>query len=136
MLRYSLYIVISWCFVYKHCTLGMLLACSIYKLLACRCIRNVIGVNILRFLFDLQFCATRKGTQQAANILIKDARFVMNSQHKQKLVAVANSLKDSKLRGKWTIKHCVHQVILVSNSSHPIKTARVWINKRIVIPEN
>ncbi len=48
-------------------------------------------------LFFIQFCATRKGTQQAASILIKDARFVMNPQHKQRLVGT--SLKDAKLRG-------------------------------------
>ena len=34
--------------------------------------------------FFLQFCATRKGTQQAANVLVKDARFVMNGEHKQR----------------------------------------------------
>eukprot|EP00731_Ephydatia_muelleri_P023090 Em0015g673a len=31
----------------------------------------------------LVFCATRKGTQQAASTLAKDARFVMNAEHKQ-----------------------------------------------------
>lgn len=49
----------------------------------------------------LQFCATRKGTQQAAATLVKDARFVVNVQHKQKLFQVANSLRDSKLRGMY-----------------------------------
>ena len=51
-----------------------------------------------------QFCATRKGTQQAAATLVKDARFVVNVQHKQKLFQVANSLRDSKLRGVCSIK--------------------------------
>ncbi|KAK3739517.1 hypothetical protein QZH41_016197 [Actinostola sp. cb2023] len=46
----------------------------------------------------LQFCSTRKSTQQAANTLIKDARFIENSQHRQRLQQVANSLHDSKLR--------------------------------------
>ena len=51
-----------------------------------------------------QFCATRKGTQQAAATLVKDARFVVNVQHKQKLLQVANSLRDSKLRGLCNMK--------------------------------
>lgn len=48
----------------------------------------------------MQFCATRKGTQQAANTLIKDARFVMNTQHRQRLQSSVKSLKDAKLKGK------------------------------------
>ena len=60
---------------------------------------NCMVINLLCAL--LQFCATRKGTQQAANVLIKDARFVMNGHHKQRLVTVANSLKDAKLRGVY-----------------------------------
>ncbi|CAI8023476.1 Probable ATP-dependent DNA helicase HFM1, partial [Geodia barretti] len=35
----------------------------------------------------LVFCATRKGTQQAAATLVKDARFIMNSEHKKRLNA-------------------------------------------------
>jgi len=46
-----------------------------------------------------QFCATRKGTVQAASILIKDARFIMNADHKQRLQRIYNAIKDSKLRG-------------------------------------
>ncbi len=57
------------------------------------------------FMSILQFCATRKGTQQAANVLIKDARFVMNGHHKQRLVTVANSLKDAKLKGVYIHVH-------------------------------
>ena len=34
----------------------------------------------------LQFCSTRKSTQQAAQMLVKDARFIMNSQHRQRFV--------------------------------------------------
>ena len=53
----------------------------------------------------MQFCATRKGTQQAANTLIKDARFVMNAQHRQRLQSSVKSLKDAKLKGnKQTIR--------------------------------
>lgn len=33
-----------------------------------------------------QFCATRKGTQQAAATLVKDTRFVMNTEHKRRFV--------------------------------------------------
>ncbi|CAH3171720.1 unnamed protein product [Porites lobata] len=46
----------------------------------------------------LVFCSTRKSAQQAAQMLVKDARFIMNSQHRQRLQRTANSLHDSKLR--------------------------------------
>ncbi|XP_070567213.1 probable ATP-dependent DNA helicase HFM1 [Ptychodera flava] len=46
----------------------------------------------------LVFCATRKGVQQAASTLVKDARFIMNSQHRQRLQRNSNMLRDSKLR--------------------------------------
>ena len=41
----------------------------------------------------LQFCATRKGTQQAASTLVKDARFIMNSEHKERSVCEIDSYK-------------------------------------------
>ncbi|XP_067331830.1 probable ATP-dependent DNA helicase HFM1 isoform X2 [Channa argus] len=46
----------------------------------------------------LVFCSTRKGTQQSAAILAKDVRFIMNIEHKQRLIKYANSILDSKLR--------------------------------------
>ncbi|XP_031410613.1 probable ATP-dependent DNA helicase HFM1 isoform X3 [Meleagris gallopavo] len=46
----------------------------------------------------LVFCATRKGVQQAASVLSKDAKFLLNVEQKQRLQKSANSLKDSKLR--------------------------------------
>ncbi|XP_078418024.1 putative ATP-dependent DNA helicase HFM1 [Cetorhinus maximus] len=46
----------------------------------------------------LVFCATRKGVQQAASILAKDAKFVMTLEHKQRLQKYTNSIKDTKLR--------------------------------------
>ncbi|KAM4642183.1 putative ATP-dependent DNA helicase HFM1 [Discoglossus pictus] len=46
----------------------------------------------------LVFCATRKGVQQAASILAKDAKFVMSIEHKQRLQKCANAVKDTKLR--------------------------------------
>lgn len=36
----------------------------------------------------LQFCSTRKATQQAATTLTKDAKFVMGPQHRQRLVVL------------------------------------------------
>lgn len=54
-----------------------------------------------KYFLLMQFCATRKGTQQAAGILVKEARFVMNTLHKQRLHQVANSLRDSKLKGRY-----------------------------------
>ncbi|XP_066048584.1 probable ATP-dependent DNA helicase HFM1 isoform X3 [Chamaea fasciata] len=44
------------------------------------------------------FCATRKGVQQAASVLAKDAKFLLSREQKQRLQGLANSLKDSKLR--------------------------------------
>ncbi|NXP47631.1 HFM1 helicase, partial [Heliornis fulica] len=46
----------------------------------------------------LVFCATRKGVQQAASVLTKDAKFLLGMEQKQRLQKSANSLKDSKLR--------------------------------------
>ncbi|XP_066935876.1 uncharacterized protein [Clytia hemisphaerica] len=46
----------------------------------------------------LIFGNTRKGVSQAAGILVKDARFVMNAQHKQTLTRYANIIHDSKLQ--------------------------------------
>ncbi|XP_060058042.1 probable ATP-dependent DNA helicase HFM1 isoform X2 [Erinaceus europaeus] len=46
----------------------------------------------------LVFCATRKGVQQAASVLIKDAKFIMTVEQKQRLQKCANSIRDSKLR--------------------------------------
>ncbi|XP_036409769.1 probable ATP-dependent DNA helicase HFM1 [Megalops cyprinoides] len=46
----------------------------------------------------LVFCSTRKGVQQSASVLAKDARFIMSAEHKQRLMKYANSLLDSKLR--------------------------------------
>ncbi|NWI22765.1 HFM1 helicase, partial [Sula dactylatra] len=46
----------------------------------------------------LVFCATRKGVQQAASVLAKDAKFLLSTEQKQRLHKSANSLKDSKLR--------------------------------------
>ncbi|XP_066548780.1 putative ATP-dependent DNA helicase HFM1 [Amia ocellicauda] len=46
----------------------------------------------------LVFCATRKGVQQSASVLAKDARFIVSIEHKQRLLKYANSILDSKLR--------------------------------------
>ncbi|KFQ28265.1 putative ATP-dependent DNA helicase HFM1, partial [Mesitornis unicolor] len=46
----------------------------------------------------LVFCATRKGVQQAASVLAKDAKFLLSVEQKQRLQRSANSLRDSKLR--------------------------------------
>ena len=44
----------------------------------------VIFMHNLPNSFRVKFCSTRKGTQQAGSTLIKDARFVMNSEHRQR----------------------------------------------------
>ncbi|KAL1280229.1 hypothetical protein QQF64_014829 [Cirrhinus molitorella] len=46
----------------------------------------------------LVFCSTRKGVQQSASVLAKDAKFIMGIDHKQRLMKYANSLLDAKLR--------------------------------------
>uniref|UniRef100_H0VA28 Probable ATP-dependent DNA helicase HFM1 n=1 Tax=Cavia porcellus TaxID=10141 RepID=H0VA28_CAVPO len=46
----------------------------------------------------LVFCATRKGVQQAASVLVKDAKFIMTVEQKQRLQKCAYSVRDSKLR--------------------------------------
>ncbi|XP_056212401.1 probable ATP-dependent DNA helicase HFM1 [Falco biarmicus] len=46
----------------------------------------------------LVFCATRKGVQQAASVLAKDAKFLLSTEQKQRLQKSANALKDSRLR--------------------------------------
>ncbi|XP_026231243.1 probable ATP-dependent DNA helicase HFM1 isoform X2 [Anabas testudineus] len=46
----------------------------------------------------LVFCSTRKGAQQSAAILSKDARFIMSIEHKQRLMKYANAILDSKLK--------------------------------------
>ncbi|XP_036112599.1 probable ATP-dependent DNA helicase HFM1 isoform X1 [Molossus molossus] len=46
----------------------------------------------------LVFCATRKGVQQAASVLVKNAKFIMTVEQKQRLQKYAYSIRDSKLR--------------------------------------
>ncbi|XP_067309186.1 probable ATP-dependent DNA helicase HFM1 isoform X2 [Pseudorasbora parva] len=63
---------------------------------------NYKMANIIQTYSDqkptLVFCSTRKGVQQSAAVLAKDARFIMNIDHKQRLMKYANSLLDAKLR--------------------------------------
>ncbi|XP_021087057.1 probable ATP-dependent DNA helicase HFM1 [Mesocricetus auratus] len=46
----------------------------------------------------LVFCATRKGVQQAASVLVKDAKFIISVQQKLRLQKSAYSIRDSKLK--------------------------------------
>ncbi|KAF4117158.1 hypothetical protein G5714_001711 [Onychostoma macrolepis] len=63
---------------------------------------NYKMANIIQTYSDqkptLVFCSTRKGVQQSASVLAKDARFIMSLNHKQRLMKYANSLLDAKLR--------------------------------------
>ncbi|KAM3604074.1 uncharacterized protein V6R79_006054 [Siganus canaliculatus] len=63
---------------------------------------NYKMANIIQTYSDqkptLVFCSTRKGAQQSAAVLAKDARFIMSIEHKQRLTKYANSIQDSKLR--------------------------------------
>ncbi|NXQ01799.1 HFM1 helicase, partial [Vidua macroura] len=56
----------------------------------------------------LVFCATRKGVQQAASVLAKDAKFLLSIEQKRRLQGFANSLKDSKLRDLLTYGVAYH----------------------------
>ncbi|ELT92384.1 hypothetical protein CAPTEDRAFT_102528 [Capitella teleta] len=46
----------------------------------------------------LVFCATRKGVQQAAALLAKEARFALSPEQRKKLTFEGNSLRDAKLK--------------------------------------
>ncbi|XP_028283310.1 probable ATP-dependent DNA helicase HFM1 [Parambassis ranga] len=63
---------------------------------------NYKMANIIQTYSDrkptLVFCSTRKGAQQSAAVLAKDARFIMSIEHKQKLMKYANCILDSKLK--------------------------------------
>ncbi|MEQ2185398.1 hypothetical protein GOODEAATRI_017781 [Goodea atripinnis] len=63
---------------------------------------NYKMANIIQTYSDqkptLVFCSTRKGAQQSAAVLAKDARFMMNFEHKRRLMKYTNSVLDSKLR--------------------------------------
>ncbi|XP_063061418.1 probable ATP-dependent DNA helicase HFM1 [Engraulis encrasicolus] len=63
---------------------------------------NYKMANIIQTYSDqkpsLVFCSTRKGVQQSADVLAKDARFIMTVDHKLRLTKYADSLMDSKLR--------------------------------------
>ncbi|XP_037643041.1 probable ATP-dependent DNA helicase HFM1 isoform X3 [Sebastes umbrosus] len=63
---------------------------------------NYKMANIIQTYSDqkpaLVFCSTRKGVQQSATVLAKDARFIMSVEHKQRLMKYANSILESKLR--------------------------------------
>ncbi|XP_043859042.1 probable ATP-dependent DNA helicase HFM1 [Dromiciops gliroides] len=50
----------------------------------------------------LVFCATRKGVQQAASVLSKNAKFVMTMEQKQRLQKYTHSIRDYKLRDLLT----------------------------------
>ncbi|XP_074120756.1 putative ATP-dependent DNA helicase HFM1 [Sminthopsis crassicaudata] len=50
----------------------------------------------------LVFCATRKGVQQAASVLSKNAKFVMKMEQKQRLQKYTHSIRDFKLRDLLT----------------------------------
>eukprot|EP00117_Sycon_ciliatum_P004459 scpid34487/ scgid4280/ Probable ATP-dependent DNA helicase HFM1 len=56
----------------------------------------------------LVFCSTRKGVQQAATVLVKEAHFMMTSIHRQRLQHFSHSLKDSKLRDAVTCGVAFH----------------------------
>ncbi|XP_019646641.1 PREDICTED: LOW QUALITY PROTEIN: probable ATP-dependent DNA helicase HFM1 [Branchiostoma belcheri] len=71
----------------------------------------------------LVFCATRKGSVQCASMLVKDAKFVMNAAHKQRLAKVANMLRDHKLRDLVLFGVAYHHAGLEPTDRKAIETA-------------
>ncbi|XP_035691410.1 LOW QUALITY PROTEIN: probable ATP-dependent DNA helicase HFM1 [Branchiostoma floridae] len=71
----------------------------------------------------LVFCATRKGSVQCASMLVKDAKFVMNAAHKQRLQKVANMLRDHKLRDLVLFGVAYHHAGLEPTDRKGIETA-------------
>ncbi|XP_077394104.1 putative ATP-dependent DNA helicase HFM1 isoform X2 [Festucalex cinctus] len=63
---------------------------------------NYKMANIIQTYSDqkpaLVFCSTRKGTQQSAAVLAKDTRFIMTTEHKQRLMKYAQSILEAKLK--------------------------------------
>uniref|UniRef100_A0A8C4WSM1 Helicase for meiosis 1 n=1 Tax=Eptatretus burgeri TaxID=7764 RepID=A0A8C4WSM1_EPTBU len=55
-------------------------------------------VQLVRLFLIDEFCATRRSTQQAANILVKDARLLIKAEHKQRLQIYSIRVRDVKLR--------------------------------------
>ncbi|CAH1232813.1 SNRNP200 [Branchiostoma lanceolatum] len=71
----------------------------------------------------LVFCATRKGSVQCASMLVKDAKFVMNAAHKQRLQKVANMLRDHKLRDLVLFGVAYHHAGLEPTDRKAVETA-------------
>ena len=59
-------------------------------------------IHFINVLFSQVFVSTRKGGQQTALTLGKQARLVRDAQHRTILANAADAIKDAKLRGKWS----------------------------------
>ncbi|XP_077415257.1 putative ATP-dependent DNA helicase HFM1 [Vanacampus margaritifer] len=88
---------------------------------------NYKMANIIRTYSDqkpaLVFCSTRKGTQQSAAVLAKDTRFVMTTEHKQRLMKYAQSILDSKLKDLVTLGVGYHHAGVDSSDRKVIEKA-------------
>ncbi|KAF7243483.1 putative ATP-dependent DNA helicase HFM1 [Varanus komodoensis] len=71
----------------------------------------------------LVFCATRKGVQQAASVLAKDVKFIMNIEQKQRLQKSANSVKDARLRDLLVCGVAYHHAGIEVSDRKIIETA-------------
>ncbi|XP_055007854.1 probable ATP-dependent DNA helicase HFM1 [Boleophthalmus pectinirostris] len=88
---------------------------------------NYKMANIIQTYSDhkptLVFCTTRKGAQQAAAVLAKDARFLLTVEHKQRLIQYANSILDSKLRDMMVLGVGYHHAGVDLSDRKLIETA-------------
>ncbi|KAJ6655838.1 hypothetical protein lerEdw1_004703 [Lerista edwardsae] len=71
----------------------------------------------------LVFCATRKGVQQAASVLAKDAKFIMNIEQKQRLQKFANSIHEARLRDLLICGVAYHHAGMEVSDRKTIETA-------------
>ncbi|XP_029141554.1 probable ATP-dependent DNA helicase HFM1 [Protobothrops mucrosquamatus] len=71
----------------------------------------------------LVFCATRKGVQQAASVLAKDAKFIMTIEQKQRLQRSANLIKEAKLRDLLICGVAYHHAGVEMSDRKTIETA-------------
>ncbi|XP_037077868.1 probable ATP-dependent DNA helicase HFM1 [Pollicipes pollicipes] len=69
----------------------------------------------------LVFCSTRKGCQQAAAVLVKEARFVSGAEHKVRLTRVANLVTDGGVRELLLRGVGVHHAGLAPHDRHCVE---------------
>ncbi|XP_042540517.1 probable ATP-dependent DNA helicase HFM1 [Dipodomys spectabilis] len=80
----------------------------------------------------LVFCATRKGVQQAASVLVKDTKFIITMEQKQRLQKYAYSVRDSKLKDTLTYGIAYHHAGMELSDRKVIEGAFVTGDLRVL----